>query len=111
MKLLALPLAKIVKSNVFEWDESCVEAWNNIKFLMSLAIKNYTLDPNRPLLIGTDAYKMAASYCVWQVDETGLWNPIKVNTRFFSKYDINKGLVVKELIAILFVVSSLESRI
>ena len=40
LKLIALPLAQMVKSNVFKWDQSCAEAWNNIKFLMSLAIKN-----------------------------------------------------------------------
>ena len=78
---------------------------------MTLAIKNYTLDPTKPLLISTDASKVAASYCAWQVDDKGLWNPIKVNTRIFSKGDINKAIVVKELIAILFAVSSLESII
>ena len=61
LKLLALPLAQMVKSNVFLWNQSCAEAWNNIKFLMSLAIKNYTLDPTKPLLISTDASKVAAS--------------------------------------------------
>ena len=68
LKLLALPLAQMVKSNVFLWNQSCAEAWNNIKFLMSLAITKYTLDPNKPLLISTDASKLAASYCAWQVD-------------------------------------------
>ena len=111
LKLLALPLAQMVKSNVFKWDQSCAEAWNNIIFLMSLAIKKYTLDPTKPLLISTDASKLAASYCAWQVDDKGLWNPIKVNTRIFSKSDLNKAIVVKELIAILFAVSSLESTI
>ena len=95
LKLLAIPLAQMVKSDVFTWDQSFAEARNNIKFLMFLAIKNYTLDPNRPLLISTDASKIAASYCAWQVDETGLLNPIKVNTRMFSKGDINKGIQVK----------------
>ena len=111
LKLLALPLAQMVKSNVFEWNQSCAEAWNNIKFLMSLAIKNYTLDPTKPLLISTDASKLAASYCAWQVDDKGLWNPIKVTTRIFSKSYLNKAIVIKELIAMLFEVSSLESII
>ena len=82
----------MVKSNVFVWDQSCAEAWNNIKFLMSLAIKNYTLDPNKRFHISTDASKLAASFCAWQVEENGLWNPVKVNTRIFSKGDINKPL-------------------
>ena len=69
------------------------------------------MDPTKPLLISTDASKLAASYCAWQVDDKGLWNPIKVNTRIFSKSDLNKAIVIKELIAILFAVSSLESII
>ena len=88
LKLLALPMAQMVKSKVFLWNQSCAEAWNNIKFLMSLAIKNNTLDTTKPLLISTDALKLAASYYAWQVDDKGLWNPIKVNTRIFSKGDI-----------------------
>ena len=40
LKLLVLPLAQMVKSDVYNWDESCAEAWSNIKFLMSLAIRN-----------------------------------------------------------------------
>ena len=47
LKLLALPLAQMVKLNAFEWNQSCAEAWNNIKFLMSLAIKIiYWIQPN-----------------------------------------------------------------
>ena len=107
----ALPLAQMVKSDVFKWDQSCAEAWSNIKFLMSLAIRNYALDPTLLLLISTDASKMFASFCAWQIGKSGLWNPIKVNTKIFRKSDINKGIVVKELIAILFEVSSLESII
>ena len=54
---------------------------------------------------------MFASFCAWQVDPSCLWNPVMINTKVFAKHDIHKSIVVKELIAILFAITSMESVI
>ena len=66
LKRIALPLYQILKNGEFVWDQTAMQAWNNLLYLISLRIRNYIFQPNDPLIGLTDARAVEQSAIVTQ---------------------------------------------
>ena len=112
LRLIALPIYQCIKSDKFTWGKMEAEAFKNIKFIISLLITLSHHDPEKILLITTDASQvgMNASYFNF-TPETGELVLIDTQTRLFSKSELNYAPVTKESRAFMFGLAHGESLI
>ena len=80
MKRIALPLYQVLKSGKFTWTQTEAESYQNLLFIMSLAIKNSIYNPKQPLFLLTDTSAVESSVfiCNWDLDKLQLQYIVKL---------------------------------
>lgn len=104
----ASPLNRLQKKNVkFEWTEECDKAFQELKAaLVSPPLLVYP-DFEKEFLLTTDASDRACGAVLSQ-EHDGLDRPIAYFSRSFSKGELNKSTIEKELLAIYFAIKHFE---
>ena len=69
LKRLAIPLYQMMQSKVFTWNKEQSQAWGNLRFLMSLHIKNSIFNPQLPIMLFSDSSILETAAVISQ------WNP------------------------------------
>ena len=69
LKRLAIPICRMMQSNVFTWNKKQNEASGNLRFLMSLHIKNSIFNPKLPFMLFSDSSMIEVAAIISQ------WNP------------------------------------
>ena len=112
LRLIALPIYQVIKSEKFFWNKLQAESFENLKFLVSLLISLKHHDPNQTLLITSDASQIAMNASFFNYSpESGEIELIDTQTKLFSKSEINYAPVVKESRAFMFALSHGEPYI
>lgn len=96
------PLTNLSKKGVpFSWDETCAQAFNELKTTFQGPPILHYFDPTKPLVMETDASDVGIAGVLSQINDDGILQPISfysrsllaVGERFYTVYD-------KELLAI-----------
>ena len=111
LKKLLLPIHQMVCSGVFKWDRACSEAYNEIKLLISLNIKNQIFDSNREVIIQTDSSKLAIGIVAWQPDDYGKLQLLDTKSSFLTASQMRKQPVERECSAITYALDQFQDYI
>ena len=110
-RLLALPLTNMVHQNKFSWSKPIAEAYNELKLLACLAVKNFTFNENCDQVIQSDASKVCAAYSHWQLAENGELQLITCKTRIFSSSESHLVSVFREIRSLIYAFHDVEPYI
>ena len=104
----ASPLNRLQRKNVkFEWTDECEKAFNELKAaLVSPTILIYP-DFDKEFILTTDASDKACGAVLCQ-EVDGHDRPIAYFSKSFSKGELNKSTIEKELLAIYFAIKHFE---
>ena len=67
MKRILLILWQMIKSGKFVWTITHEQAWQNIKYLCSLQVKNFIFQPHLPLLLCVDSSAVERAMFLFQI--------------------------------------------
>ena len=104
-KVLAAPLFYLLKSSTPKWTALHQRSWNNCIFVFSLCIKLYLPIASAHKIISVDAGALAHSSMIQQLilegPEKEYLQPIMCDSRLFSVHGARRGILLKELLAII----------
>lgn len=96
---LKFPLNQMMRSGIFSWTSEADEAWENIKAIIAMDIRLTVPHRDEPLLITTDASKVACSCILW-VLRNGELKVAGCYSKLFSHADSLKNIHFKETYAL-----------
>ena len=111
LKKLVLPIHEMVKGGKFYWNQTEAHAYNEIKMLISLGMKNQIFDPDKNLVIEVDASKLAVAACIWQVNEHGKLELLSTASSILSQAQIRSPSIIREAAALTFALEKFEQYI
>ncbi len=98
---LASPLTRLIRKDVpFVWDAECQAAFETLKkaFTSDVILRHY--DPDREIVVETDASDFVSGGILSQYDEQGELHPIAYFSKKHNPAECNYEIYDKELIAI-----------
>ena len=110
-KKLSIPLLLLAKSGKFYWDQACAEAFNEIKFLISLNIKNVIMDPLHLKVIQVDSSRLAMGGVIWQVDSNGQLQLLSTVSTVLSQSQYKSPAIIRETESMMFCIQKFEDII
>ena len=98
---ICTPLTKMTKKEQpFHWECEQREAFEKLKKKFTLAPILASFDPERKIILKTDASDQALGSCLSQPDAEGQLHPVAYRSRKFSGPELNYNVHDKELLAI-----------
>jgi hypothetical protein len=98
---IAKPLTELTKKDQsFSWDKEAQHAFDTLKGRFTTAPILVTFDPERQIILETDASDFAIGACLGQLDEQGKLRPVAYYSRKLSPAELNYDVHDKELLAI-----------
>jgi transposase InsO family protein len=98
---IAAPLHKLTgKATRWQWTEREQKSFHDLKQILKEAPVLKIFDPNRPIIIDTDASNHAIGAVLVQTDEDGNEHPIAYYSRCLSKAECNYCVTRRELLII-----------
>jgi hypothetical protein len=98
---IAKPLSELTKKDIkFEWTEEATKAFEELKSRFTTAPILTTFDPERQIILETDALDFAIGVCLGQLDEAGKLKPVAYYLRKMTPAELNYDIYDKELLAI-----------
>ena len=98
---VAKPLTELTKKDQgFKWTEEARRAFEELKARFTTAPILATFDPERKIILETDASDFAIGACLGQLDEQGKLRPVAYYSRKLSPAELNYDVHDKELLAI-----------
>jgi hypothetical protein len=91
----------LIKKEKFIWTDVEEEAWTSAKTLCSLNLRLTVPYADDDLVLATDASKIAASACLFRVNN-GKLDLVSINSKYFSTTDMNKSSYALESIALAY---------
>src|SRR5271154_7105841 len=88
------------KDRKFHWGETCHTAFHLLKRRFTTAPILATFDPEKHIVLETDASDFAIGMCISQPDEKGRLHPVAYHSRKMSPAELNYEIHDKELLAI-----------
>ena len=110
LKHILYPLNLLIKNRKFVWTEIEEEAWNHAKTLCSLNLRLTVPNAEDDLVLATDASKIAASACLFRVNNGDL-DLVSVNSKCFSTTDMHRSSYTLESIALAYGLKACASYI
>ena len=99
---ICTPLTKMTKKEqLFHWEYEQREAFEKLKKKFTLALILASFDPERKIILETDASDQALGSCLSQPDAEKQLHPVAYRSRRFSGLELNYDVHDKELLAIL----------
>ena len=111
LRLISIPLYQMAHGPEFFWQKEQAEAWTEIKFLCSLRIRNYTFRPDWLQIMTTDASKVAAAWCHFQLNDKGRLELVATGGKQLSLAQIRSPSVIREAAALMLGVHELRGYI
>ncbi|KAH0606111.1 uncharacterized protein H6S33_003772, partial [Morchella sextelata] len=98
---IVAPLTALTKKNVkFEWTDEREEAFQTLKKMFTTAPILAHFDPNRKIVIETDASDYVSAAILSQRDDEGILHPVAFFSKNHSPAECNYEIYDKELLAI-----------
>jgi transposase InsO family protein len=88
------------KETVWKWTKMAEEAFQELKSRFTTAPILMTFDPDKKIVLETDASDYAIGACLNQVDDQGKLHPVMYDSRKLSPAELNYDVHDKELLAI-----------
>ena len=110
-KKVILPLTKMAMSEGFYWRQLEQEAFENLKMLISLRIKNSVIDTTKLLFCCTDCSQISCAFMIFQIDNKGTMQVIATDSRILKSADRKKSASFQELLALMFSILETEQLI
>jgi RNase H-like domain found in reverse transcriptase/Reverse transcriptase (RNA-dependent DNA polymerase)/Integrase zinc binding domain/Integrase core domain len=99
----AEPLINLTRKNVeFIWDEQCEKSFQHLKQALTHSPVMSSFDPQRPIVITTDASAYALGAQLSQVDSEGNEKPVAYASRRLIPAERNYSTFERELLAVLW---------
>lgn len=99
---ITAPLTELTKKEQkYQWTPAAQEAFNELKRQFTTAPILATFDPEKKIIVETDASDRAIGACISQPDEQGRYHPIAFHSRKFTGPELNYDIHDKELLAII----------
>ena len=111
LKKIMLPITNMIKGAEFYWDKACAHAFNEIKMLISLNIKNVIFDPDKALVIETDSSKVAVAGVLWQVNDLGTLELLSTSSSVLALAQMRSPSVIRETSAMTYSIDKFEEYI
>ena len=111
LRLLGLPLYKMIKENKFRWTKTESESWENIKFLMSLRVKIYHFNKNLTNIVTSDSSHVSMNASIFQLTDDGQLQLLDTQTKLYSAAELKQSPVQKESLAFCFALHKFEPYI
>ena len=113
LKVVCGPLFLLLKSKEqFTWDETAELAWQSLKFLLVMNIKQNLINTNKPLIMTVDASLLAIAGNLFQLDEAT--NRLVLCASFskvLSIADAGKSNLYRELLGLIYAVQHFSIHI
>ena len=112
LKKLALPIITMVNSGIFQWTQIEQEAWEKVRFVVSLNIRNHIHNPNLRLILTTDASQVSIAFVLYQWNlATGFLELITCGDRILKLTERRKSPVERESLVLMFGLTKTEAYI
>ena len=111
LRLLGLPLYKMIKENKFKWTKTESQAFSNIKFLIALRVRIYHFNKNMVLMVTSDSSHVAMNASLFHLTDNGQLHLLDTQTKLFSAAEIKQSPVQKESLAFCFALHKFEPYI
>ena len=112
LRLIALPLIAVIRSGVFKWGLFEEQAFQNLKFLIALQIKNFNFNPDYKLVLTNDASKVAISSCLFQLNpNSSQLELLDTQTKLLSAAERSYSPVQREAMALFYGLAKAETFI
>ena len=111
LRKITAPLHVMCQGENFRWGEIESKSWANLKQLISLKIRNYHIDPTKPLFVTTDSSQIAIAFMAFQVSTEGEIRVVCCDSKLLQVSDRNKAASFRELLALMYSVLKLELKI
>ena len=108
MRKIALPLHRVVATAKFKWGRLQAEAWNNLKFMSILGLRNYAFDPERPAYLCVDSSRLAAGFILTQADDDNMLQPITMGSTMLSVSETRQYAPEREAGALAWAITQIE---
>ena len=108
MRKIAYPLHRVVATAKFRWGKLEAEAWNNLKFMSILGLRNYAFDPERPAYLSVDSSRLAAGFILTQADDDGMLQPITMSSTMLSVSETRQYAPEREAAGLAWAVTQIE---
>ncbi|KAI0992163.1 hypothetical protein K3495_g16023, partial [Podosphaera aphanis] len=106
------PLVALTKKNTeFNWSQTCLSAFNNLKRAFTAAPILAHFDPVKQTFLETDASDYVSSGILSQKDEEGILHPVAFLSKKFDPAECNYEVYDKELLAIVRCFESWRSEL
>ena len=113
LKVVCGPLFLLLKSKErFTWSNSAELAWQSLKFLLVMNIKQNLIDTNKPLIMTVDASLLAVAGNLFQLDENT--NRLVLCASFskvLSLADAGKSNLYRELLGLIYAIQHFSIHI
>ena len=98
---IASPLMELTrKDQKFEWSPEAQKAFDELKKRFTSQPILMSFDPEKPIMLETDASDGAIGACISQPDDKGRLRPVAFYSRKFSSAEMSYEIHDKELLAI-----------
>ena len=87
------------------------QQFEDIKQVISAQIKNFHIQPEKPLFLATDASQISCGYILFQLSPEGLMQLVKCDSRLLKQSSRNRGASRRELISLSFALIENENLI
>ena len=113
LKVVCGPLFLLLKSKEqFAWSETAELAWQSLKFLLVMNIKQNLIDTNKPLLMTVDASLLAIAGNLFQLDErTNRLVLCASFSKVLSIADAGKSNLYRELLGLIYAIQHFSIHI
>ena len=112
LRLIGLPLIQLVKKGKFKWTLHEEQAFNNLKFLIALQIRNFIHNPDFRIVITADASLVSIATCIFQLNpETGMLELLDTQSRLLNQAERTYSACQRENIAFFYALARAETVI
>jgi RNase H-like domain found in reverse transcriptase len=101
IKDILYPFLFSLRKKEFSWTAREELAWTQAVALATLNLRLTVPDPEDPLLLCTDASKVAASACLFRIKDEKL-QLVSVTSKYFATVDLNKNSYTLEAISLAY---------
>ena len=111
LKKIIFPITRMINTGIFTWNKICAEAYNECKLLLSLGIKNVIFDPNKELVMETDASKLCVAASAFQVNDNGRLDLLSTASGVLSQAELRSPSIIREVNAVTYAINQYEEYI
>lgn len=104
------PLYNLLKRDTkFVFDQKCIDAFNQVKRLLSEAPVLAHYDPKAPVILTVDASSTGLGCILSILDQNGIEKPVSYSSRTLSQAEVNYSCIDKEATAVVYGVKNITN--